>query len=44
MDDEVVTELIQADFNTKNIKKELTKLLEPNYRKSLRNNDLLEKN
>lgn len=35
MDEEVVTELIQDDFNYKNIKKELTKILEPNYRKSL---------
>jgi lipid-A-disaccharide synthase len=44
MDEEVVTELIQADFNTKNIKKELTKLLEPNYRKQLLEKyDLLEK-
>jgi lipid-A-disaccharide synthase len=44
MDEEVVTELIQADFNTKNIKKELTKLLEPNYRKQLLEKyDLLER-
>lgn len=44
MDEEVVTELIQDDFNTKNIKKELTKILEPNYRKQLlRKYDLLEK-
>lgn len=35
MDEEVVTELIQDDFNYKNIKKELTKILEPNYRKTL---------
>jgi hypothetical protein len=41
---EVVTELIQADFNTKTSKKELTKLLEPNYRKQLLEKyDLLEK-
>ncbi|WP_366185163.1 lipid-A-disaccharide synthase [Flavobacterium ovatum] len=33
MDEEVVTELIQDDFNTKNIKRELTKILEPNHRK-----------
>jgi len=44
MDEEVVTELIQDDFNTKNIKKELTKILEPNYRKQLLEKyDLLEK-
>ncbi len=44
MDEEVVTELIQDDFNTKNIKKELTKILEPNYRKQLLGKyDLLEK-
>ncbi|MDG2431488.1 lipid-A-disaccharide synthase [Flavobacterium sp.] len=35
MDEEVVTELIQEDLNTKNIKTELTKLLEPNYREQL---------
>jgi lipid-A-disaccharide synthase len=35
MDQEVVTELIQEDFNTKNIKKELSKLLEANHRKQL---------
>ena len=44
MDEEVVTELIQDDFNTKNIKKELTKILEPNYRiQLLEKYDLLEK-
>ncbi len=35
MDKEVVTELIQDKCNSKNIKKELQKLLEPNYRKNL---------
>ncbi|MEO8252740.1 MAG: lipid-A-disaccharide synthase [Flavobacterium sp.] len=35
MDEEVVTELIQEDCNTKNIKKELNKLLDPDYRKKL---------
>jgi len=35
MDQEVVTELIQEKCNTKNIKNELQKLLEPNYRKQL---------
>jgi len=35
MDKEVVTELIQDKFNTKNLKKELSKLLEDNYRKTL---------
>ncbi|WP_369769632.1 lipid-A-disaccharide synthase [Flavobacterium sp. WC2416] len=35
MDEEVVTELIQENFTTKNIKKELTKILENNYRKQL---------
>jgi lipid-A-disaccharide synthase len=44
MDEEVVTELIQADFNTKSIKKELVKILEPDYRKQLLEKyDLLEK-
>lgn len=33
MDEEVVTELIQDEFNSKNIKRELTKILEPNHRK-----------
>lgn len=43
MDQEVVTELIQEDCNTKRIKEELQKLLEPNYReKLLKNYDLLE--
>lgn len=35
MDQEVVTELIQDNCNTKNIKKELTKILNPEYRKNL---------
>ena len=35
MDEEVVTELIQDDFNPKNIKVELTKILEENHRKKL---------
>ncbi len=35
MDEEVVTELIQDECNTKNIKKELTKILNPEYRKKL---------
>lgn len=35
MDKEVVTELIQDDCNTKNIKKELNKILNPEYRKNL---------
>jgi lipid-A-disaccharide synthase len=35
MDEEVVTELIQEKFNYKNLKKELSKLLDINYRKSL---------
>lgn len=35
MDQEVVTELIQDECNTKNIKKELSKLLEPEYRSKL---------
>lgn len=35
MDQEVVTELIQDNCNTKNIKKELTKILDPEYRKNL---------
>ena len=44
MDEEVVTELIQENFTTKNIKKELTKILEPNYQKQLLGKyDLLEK-
>ena len=43
MDKEVVTELIQDDCSTKRIKEELTKILEPNYRKALLENyDLLE--
>jgi len=35
MDEEVVTELIQDSCNTKNIKKELTKILDTEYRKKL---------
>ncbi|MGM8361496.1 lipid-A-disaccharide synthase [Flavobacterium sp. ARAG 55.4] len=35
MDEEVVTELIQDDCNTKNIKKELTKILDSQYRQNL---------
>ena len=35
MDKEVVTELIQDDCNTKKIKTELQKLLEPQYRTQL---------
>ena len=43
MDKEVVTELIQDDCSTKRIREELTKILEPNYRKTLLENyDLLE--
>ena len=43
MDQEVVTELIQEECNTKRIKEELQKLLEPNYReKLLKNYDILE--
>jgi len=43
MDREVVTELIQDDCSTKRIREELTKILEPNYRKTLlKNYDLLE--
>ncbi|WP_166922827.1 lipid-A-disaccharide synthase [Flavobacterium poyangense] len=43
MDKEVVTELIQSDCNTKRIKEELHKLLEPAYReKLLKNYDILE--
>jgi lipid-A-disaccharide synthase len=43
MDEEVVTELIQDDFNPKRIKKELNKILEPNHRKILLEKyDLLE--
>ncbi|MBW4359286.1 lipid-A-disaccharide synthase [Flavobacterium taihuense] len=43
MDREVVTELIQDDCSTKRIREELTKVLEPNYRKTLLENyDLLE--
>jgi lipid-A-disaccharide synthase len=43
MDEEVVTELIQNECNTKRIKEELQKLLEPGYRQKLLNNyDILE--
>jgi lipid-A-disaccharide synthase len=43
MDQEVVTELIQDDCSTKRIREELTKILEPNYRRTLLENyDLLE--
>ncbi|MGA9638584.1 lipid-A-disaccharide synthase [Flavobacterium sp.] len=43
MDEEVVTELIQDDLNTANIKKELAKILQPEYRKNLLEKyDLLE--
>jgi len=42
MDEKVVTELIQDDCNSKRIKEELTKILEPNHRKALlKNYDLL---
>jgi lipid-A-disaccharide synthase len=44
MDKEVVTELIQDNCTSKNIKTELQKLLEPNYRKQvLENYNELEK-
>jgi lipid-A-disaccharide synthase len=43
MDREVVTELIQDECSTKRIREELTKILEPNYRKTLLENyNLLE--
>jgi lipid-A-disaccharide synthase len=43
MGEEVVTELIQDDFNTRNIQRELEKILEPNHRKQLlQKYDLLE--
>jgi lipid-A-disaccharide synthase len=43
MDQEVVTELIQDECNTKRIKEELQKLLQPDYReKLLKNYDVLE--
>lgn len=35
MDKEVVTELVQNDFNKKRVKEELTKLLNPEYRQQL---------
>lgn len=44
MDKEVVKELIQDDLTSKNLEKELSKILEPNHRTVLLNNyDLLEK-
>jgi lipid-A-disaccharide synthase len=44
MDKEVVKELIQNDFNKKNIRNELQKLLTPEYRQNLlKQYDLLEK-
>jgi lipid-A-disaccharide synthase len=43
MDDEVVKELIQGELNTKNLKNELTKILETKHREKLLNNyNLLE--
>lgn len=43
MDKEVVKELIQDDFNTKNIKAELNKILQPGHRENLlKQYDLLE--
>jgi lipid-A-disaccharide synthase len=43
LDKEIVKELIQDDFNTKNIKVELQKILTPEYREKLRKDyDLLE--
>ena len=38
MDAPVVTELIQGDLNTRNLKTELNKLLNPDYREKLLNN------
>jgi lipid-A-disaccharide synthase len=44
MDEEVVTELIQENCNTKTIEKELIKILEPDYRRQLlQKYDVLEK-
>ena len=44
MDKEVVTELIQDDCNTNKIKEELSKILDPDYRKKILNDyDILEK-
>ena len=37
MDEEVVTELIQEQFNSKNLKTELTKLLDTNRKEILQN-------
>ena len=43
MDKEVVKELIQNDLNTKNLKQELSKILEgPNREKILENYNILE--
>lgn len=43
MDDEVVSELIQQNFNYKNVKKELSKILDPGHRNLLEKKyDLLE--
>ena len=45
MDEEVVTELIQDKFNSKNLKQELSKLLDENHRKAiLKKYDDLESN
>jgi lipid-A-disaccharide synthase len=41
MDQEVVTELIQENCSTKNIKSELQKILNPDHRKELLANYLL---
>jgi len=44
MDEEVVTELIQEECNSKRISEELNKIMEPNYRKALiEKYDVLEK-
>ncbi|UYW01330.1 lipid-A-disaccharide synthase [Flavobacterium agricola] len=43
MDEMVVTELIQSDCNTKRVKQELAKLIDPTYRENLQNKyDLVE--
>jgi lipid-A-disaccharide synthase len=44
MDEEVVTELIQEDFNTKKIKIELQRILEPNHHVPIAKYEILEKN
>jgi lipid-A-disaccharide synthase len=44
MDEEVVTELIQEDFNTKKIKIELQRILEPTIVQLLQKYEILEKN